>query len=228
MRKQASDLVGAQAQPARMTPLGRLGELSAWAISILAWGLSYAAQVRLAAPHGFGGWWSWEALTFPLTTDLAGLVGMFLALDQARRGQSSRVPWGIAGAAAGVMVATNIGSYVGDPVAMLLHAWPPLIALASWFTLVHVRRSPEQPAAEEEGLVAVKGPHRPRSESTLSGSAISRPRRRAGNRRRVERLLAREPDVTAREAAKRLGMSRGYAGKLLAEARRPRVVEEAQ
>src|SRR5262249_2287801 len=108
--------------PALMTRLGRLGELSAWAISAVAWALSFAAQMQLAGAHGFVGWevWAW-----PATTDLAGLTGMLIALDQARRNGSTVVAWLIAIAAAAVMVAANVGAFVGDPVSMLLHAWPP-------------------------------------------------------------------------------------------------------
>jgi len=107
-------------------------------MSGVTWALSFAAQKQLAAAHGFGWWqrWAWSA-----TTDLAGLVGMLIALDQARRRESKLVAWLIPIAAPGVTMAANIGAAMGDGVSMLLRAWPRSIALACWFLLVHVRRS---------------------------------------------------------------------------------------
>ena len=186
--------------------LGRAGESAAWAISAVAWALSFSAQMSLAAAHGFGGWETWA---WPATTDLAGLTGMLIALDQARRNCSAVVAWLIALAAAGVMVAANIGAAVGDPVSMLLHAWPPSIALASWFLLVHVRRAP----------VSTKTFHR-ETTPTVSSSA-----QKASTAARTRRLIERAPDVSSAEAARALKVSRSHAARLLREARRPHVVE---
>lgn len=121
-----------------MTRLGRAGEVITWSISLLAWGISYATQARLAASTGT--FPTWEAWTWPATVDLASLAAMVLALDQARRGRSARVAWGIAILAAGVMVAANTAADWPSPLAMLMHAWPPIIALACWLLLVHDRR----------------------------------------------------------------------------------------
>jgi small-conductance mechanosensitive channel len=192
-----------------MTKLGRLGELSAWAISGVAWALSFAAQMQLAGAHGFAGWevWAW-----PATTDLAGLTGMLIALDQARRNGSTVVAWLIAIAAAAVMVAANVGAYVGDPVAMLLHAWPPSIALASWYLLVHVRRGARSTIAR--GRTADRLEDRNPVPTRLPARAT------------VRRQLARRGSaLTVDDVVAKAGISRRRAAALLREERRPRAVE---
>jgi hypothetical protein len=194
----------------RSSWLGRAGEASAWAISAVAWALSFAAQMQLAGAHGFR---SWEVWAWPLTTDLAGLVGMLIALDQTRRGGSTAVAWLIAIAAAGVMVAANIGAAVGDGVSMLMHAWPPSIALACWFLLVHVRRA--QDISEDEDI-----------DSHTEGMAATSPRA-VSARQQVERLYQRHgASLTTDQVALRVGLSQRHASRLLGQIKRPRVVAE--
>lgn len=188
--------------------LGRAGEAAAWSISAVAWALSFSAQMSLAGAHGFG---SWETWAWPATTDLAGLTGMLIALDQARRNRSALVAWLIAIAAAAVMVAANIGAAVGDPVSMLLHAWPPSIALASWFLLVHVRRAPARIKAR-----------------TVRASTVSSSAHKPSTAARMRRLIERDPNIAPSVLARRLGVSRSHAARLLREARRPRLMDGEQ
>lgn len=221
----------------RTSLLGRTGEAAAWAISAVAWALSFTAQMQLAGAHGFT---TWEVWAWPATTDLAGLTGMLIALDQARRNGSTVVAWLIAVAAAAVMVAANIGAAVGDPVAMMLHAWPPSIALASWFLLVHVRRAPKQTQTDDteehietttpapipvdisEPVVALPVSSNGRVRKRTSARAA---RRTSGDR--VRALLTRHGDeLTPDIVSRRLKVSRRHAGRLLAAARQSRVVEE--
>lgn len=125
----------------RPSALGRIGEISAWAISVVAWAISYESQAALAQREGrFAA--GWEAWAWPMTVDLASLAAMVLALDQARRGRRSTVAWTIAVVSALVMVAANIVSAWGSAIAVGMHMWPPLIALGSWYLLVHDRRGP--------------------------------------------------------------------------------------
>lgn len=192
--------------------LGRAGEGAAWAISAVAWALSFTAQMTLAGQHGFV---SWEVWAWPATTDLAGLTGMLIALDQARRHQSTLVAWLIALAAAAVMVAANIGSSVGDPVAMLLHAWPPSIALACWFLLVHVRKVGQKDMDHDMDQDIMS--------TTVAVSANGR--KPMSTKEAVEQLFLRHgPDISADMIAVRLGISQRHASRLLAEVKRPSLV----
>ncbi len=209
----------------RTSLLGRTGEAAAWAISAVAWALSFTAQMQLAGAHGFTTWavWAW-----PATTDLAGLTGMLIALDQARRNGSTVVAWLIALAAAAVMVAANIGAAVGDPVAMMLHAWPPSIALASWFLLVHVRRAPKMRQSEDIDAPAEPVISEVKSEPVKALPVVpnGRARKRTARRTprsnsgdRVRALIARHgTDLNADMVARRLRVSRRHAQRLLRDA----------
>jgi len=132
-----------------ITRKGRIGELMAWAITVIAWGLSFASQVALALEHGFHGFLEWEAAGMALISDLGAWSMMFLSLDQAERGRSAKLTWGISIAAAGMMEWANIVYAWPDPVAVILHAWPPALAFASVFVLVHIRRTNARPARGE-------------------------------------------------------------------------------
>lgn len=121
--------------------LSRAGEMIAWAISLEAYALSYVSLYSLAKRHGFAGPLDWEALAWPTTVDLASFATGIIALDQAQRGKSAWLAWAISTVAAAIMVVGNIISASGDWVSIGMHAWPPMIALACWFLLVHVRRS---------------------------------------------------------------------------------------
>src|SRR2546429_1241748 len=89
---------------------------------------------------------------------------MLISLDQAERGRSSRLTWLISAAAAGMMEWANVAFAWGDQVSVILHAWPPLLAVATLFVLVHVRRTNHEdvailPApAEEPGPPEVIAP----------------------------------------------------------------------
>jgi hypothetical protein len=225
----------------RTSLLGRTGEAAAWAISAVAWALSFTAQMQLAGAHGFT---SWEVWAWPATTDLAGLTGMLIALDQARKRGSTVVAWLIALAAAAVMVAANIGAAVGDPVAMMLHAWPPSIALASWFLLVHVRRAPKAivdahedahapvPVEVADMHVIAAQEETPNGRGPARGNGRPAARNTRTSRARVEAMVRRATtrgrELDARTVAKRLKVSDAHARRLLADARKLHVGERAR
>jgi uncharacterized protein DUF2637 len=214
--------------------LGRAGAAGAWAISGIAWTVSFASQVKLASDHGFK---DWQPFAWALTTDLAGLVGMVLALDQAQRRVSTRGPSVIAVASAGVMIAANVGVAVGDWASMLMHAWEPLMSLICWYVLVHVRRAlapaagrqtEERPIHRSRGLrgwlrAGFRGGRRLASTSRPTHRTTASAETRL---RRTGRLIAREPDITSSQAAKRLGVSKATAARWLKEARELRVVDQ--
>jgi hypothetical protein len=210
----------------RTSKLGRAGEIAAWVISVVAWALSFTAQMQLAAAHGFTSWaiWAW-----PATTDLAGLVGMLIALDQTRSNGSTAVAWLIAIAAAAVMVAANIGAAVGDPVAMLLHAWPPSIALGCWFLLVHVRRAPVRAQVHAQVHASARASAARTDADRAARAARPAARSATTSGTRLEAMLQRATEqgqeLDARTVAARLGVTIGHARRLLAQARQPHVVE---
>lgn len=106
--------------------------------AVLAWVLSYTAQVQLALAHRYA---PWEAALWPLTTDMASLVLMIIALDAAdtrRRGATVRAA-GLSLLAAGVMVVGNGLIAWPDLIAVAQHTWPPLIGACIWFVLAHDR-----------------------------------------------------------------------------------------
>lgn len=128
-----------------ITRKGRIGEYMAWGIAGIAWALSFASQVGLALQHGFRGWNDWEALSMALLSDGVATSMMFLSLDQAERGKPAKLTWVASLAAAGMMEWSNIVFALPDPVAVALHAWPPLVAVFTVFVLVHVRRTNAAP-----------------------------------------------------------------------------------
>jgi Protein of unknown function (DUF2637) len=135
----------------RITLKGRIGEAAAWAIAVIAWAISYGTQVALARDHGIHGWSDWEAIGMGALADLASLSMMMLALDQAERGKPARLTWVLAVLAALMMEWANI-AYAGDDlVAIVLHAWPPFLAVTIVFVLVHYRRE----NAEPPGVVVI-------------------------------------------------------------------------
>jgi len=132
---------------ARVTLKGRVGEWAAWGIAAIAWGISLASQVGLAFAHGFRGWSNIEALGDGLLPDLASLSMMMLALDQAERGRPARLTWGLSILAGVFMEWANIAYAWPDPEAVILHAWPPFLVVATLYVLVHTRRTNAAPAA---------------------------------------------------------------------------------
>lgn len=126
---------------APITRKGRVGEVSAWCIAVIAWSISYGTQVALAVQHGFHGWSDAEAYAEGLLADLASLSMMCLALDQAERGRPAKLTWGLSILAALFMEWANVTYAIGDPEAVILHAWPPFLAVVTVFVLVHIRRT---------------------------------------------------------------------------------------
>lgn len=129
--------------PAGFVPItrkGRIGEAAAWAIAVIAWCISYGTQVALAIEHGFHGPEDWEAAGMGATSDLLSLACMMIALDQAERGKSTPLAWLLSVAAALMMEWANIVYAGRDIVAIILHAWPPAVAVSVVFLLVHVRK----------------------------------------------------------------------------------------
>ena len=123
----------------RWTGLGQVAVIAAWAISALAWLLSYRTTMILAA--GRGRFHGWEVATFPLTVDMASLAAMVIALDQAKRRRPSRAAWCLSTFAAAAMMACNVGAEAGHPAAMAMHAYPPAVALMCWGLLTRYRTS---------------------------------------------------------------------------------------
>lgn len=123
-----------------ITRKGRIGEIAAWGIAGIAWCISYGTQVALAVEHGFHGPEDWEAAGMGATSDLLSLACMMIALDQAERGKSTPLAWVLSVAAAVMMEWANIVYAGSDFVAIILHAWPPAVAVSVVFLLVHVRR----------------------------------------------------------------------------------------
>jgi hypothetical protein len=180
----------------------RWAEVAAWGISGLAWGLSYMSQYILARDHGYGG----LAILWPLTVDLASLVAMLLALDMARRSLNALEAWAIAFGSALVMIGANVLMAWPDAISMVMHAWPPVIALACWHLLVHGRRQSKEARPVRDPA------HDP-----------NQPTRRVGARAEVRRLLARNPALTAEQVAKRADVSIPHARRLIREERQPRL-----
>lgn len=209
---------------------GRIAEAAAWAVSVVGWALSFRTEMALASLHGFTGW---EPAAWASTPDLGGLVGMVLALDAGRRRRPSWGPWSITVISAAVMVAANVGAAAGDPVAMMLHAWPPVVALMSWGVLVHARRADgvveAAPEMAQERVEQSAGDPPASSHETAdrpTAPAPGRPRTAAELRSRVGRLLLAEPSVSSGKVASRLGISRSHAGRLLRDARRMHVATQ--
>jgi hypothetical protein len=154
--------------PDHITRKGRVGEMAAWGIAVIAWAISYGTQVALARDHGIRGWNDWEAVGMGALADLASLSMMLLALDQAERGRSARLTWVLSLLAAGMMEWANVVYAGSDRVAVVLHAWPPFLAVVIVFVLVHVRRTnaAEGPRGDEviDGQV-----HLPHDDQALPG-----------------------------------------------------------
>lgn len=138
---------------AEITLKGRIGEIAAWCIAVIAWAISYGTQVALAVGHGFHGPDDWEAAGMGATSDLLSLACMMIALDQAERGKSTPLAWVLSVAAALMMEWANVVYAGTDRVAIILHAWPPAVAVSVVFLLVHVRRvnsADRRPAPDPE------------------------------------------------------------------------------
>jgi hypothetical protein len=129
-----------------ITRKGRIGEVTAWIIAAIAWGISLTSQVGLALDHGFHGWRNVEAVGDGLLPDLAALAMGALALDQADRGRSAKLTWGLSILAGVFMEWANIAYAWPDPEAVILHSFPPFLVVATLYVLVHTRRTNASPA----------------------------------------------------------------------------------
>lgn len=111
--------------------------------------------------------------------------------------------------AAAIMVAANVIADVRDPLNGAMHGVVPVVAMAVWHVVIH-------------GRPAIIKARSPRARSAQVNV------RSASTAARTRRLLKRSPTVSSAEAAERLGVSQSHARRLLAEARKPRVVGEAE
>lgn len=194
----------------RITRKGRIGEAAAWVLAVIAWAISFGTQVALSAAHGFHGPVDWEAVGMGALADLASLSMMLLALDQAERGKSAKLTWLLSLMAAGMMEWANIVYAGSDRVAVLLHAWPPFLAVSIVFVLVHVRRTNAAPTAAGEVIDAAPEPP-PVPRPTLPFHV---------ERANAMRALLAEPGGRAlsdHQLGARLGIEAGYAGRLRTE-----------
>lgn len=158
-----------------VTLKGRVGEIAAWCIAVIAWLISYGTQVALAIDHGFHGPKDWEAAGMGATSDLLSLACMMIALDQAERGKSTPLAWVLSVAAALMMEWANIVYAGSDVVAIILHAWPPAVAVSVVFLLVHVRRvnaTAPKPDPEPEPPAPPPAPLPPASDAGVSELAL--------------------------------------------------------
>lgn len=186
----------------RPTSLSRMAEAAVAAISGLAYAISYASLYDLAQHHNFHGQGEWESIAWPTTVDLASLATGIIGLDRASRGKSAWLAGLISAVAAAIMVAGNVAANLGDSISMLMHAWPPVIALACWYMLVRSRRDD----ANDRGLLEDE----PEPANDAAGSSLSTdsPTPRPNGRRpdpRVLRLARAGRDWKAVAAATGLG-----------------------
>ena len=232
--------------PDRITRKGRIGEITAWAIAAIAWGISLTSQVGLAFDHGFHGWRDVEALGDGLLPDLASLAMGALALDQAERGRPARLTWGLSILSGVFMEWANIAYAWPDPEAVILHSFPPFLVVATLYVLVHTRRTNATPAAGQVIDVTPEpdrtGPNRTEPDRTgepLSGPPApgplpaphaprALPAGRVTEAMWAEALSALGPDATNEQLGERLGCHpdsvRRYRRRFAAVRGLPRVV----
>jgi hypothetical protein len=131
--------------------------------------------------------------------------------------------WSLIAAAIAVSVAGNAlhatghGGAIQLPPAMaaLASAVPAASLAAALHLLVVIVRTPDRTSVDHR--VAAKA---------ATGADIRRPSRERNPSARVRRLVAHRPDIGAAEVARKVGVSERQARRLLAEARRLRVVAE--
>jgi uncharacterized protein DUF2637 len=194
--------------------------------------LSNSALRALALTHGYP---LWEADAWPLSVDAFALIAMLTAMVSARRAAGpTREAWTLTAVAIAVTVAGNVLSAGTDTVAELMHAWPALPLAAGWHLWTRYVSVTRPDTAH---VLAASPAAEPLQPAELIPAAPSLretrpPRRRSksaeATRRRVQRLVALNPHVTAGDAARQLKVSRGHAARLLREARRPHVMDQAQ
>lgn len=181
-------------------------------IALAGFAVSYTTQALLASQHGF---LSWEAWLWPGIADAAALAMILrLHFGLVRPGWYTVEAWAVFALAAAIMVAANVIADVRDPLNGAMHGVVPIVAMAVWHVVIHGR-----PASMR---TIVRGTRT----ATVSPavSATRQPPTRTPSAR-VGRLLANEPDISAGQAARQLGVSRSTAARWLTEVRRPHVVE---
>ena len=184
---------------------------------------------------------------FPLTVDAVMVTGTVAAVAlRSARWRIRAYTWLMVTAGIGVSVLGNaVHSSAHDEVLSLplwaaaaASAVPALSLAASLHLFVLVlrdgrqdgRNSAHEEAPESEPVVvtempvlaAQQGP--PNGQGTVRKSGAAR----GANRRRAARLIRTRPDVSASEAAKRLGVSRSTASRLLSEVRKSHAVVEQE
>jgi hypothetical protein len=118
-------------------------ELGVWAITVIAMGVSYFAQVASVSTLGYT---LWEARGVGAITDLGELVAVFLARESATRNTPSWGAWALAAFCAGTSILFNVFHHVGNPLAFYAHTFPPLLALGCWYWMLHGRHAKWNPA----------------------------------------------------------------------------------
>ncbi|HZT82242.1 MAG TPA: DUF2637 domain-containing protein [Gemmataceae bacterium] len=199
----------------------RLTDAFAVIIALAGFAVSYATQADLAGQHGFS---VWEAWLWPGIADAAALAMVLrLHLGQVRRGWYTVEAWTVFALASAVAVAANAVADRTDPLGGAMHGVVPVVVLLVAHVIVHGRPG-------ETVLVALDETADETADETVRRTRGETRRRRVtgDTRRRLNRLLRSHPDVTAAEVARRLGVSRGHAHRLLTEARRPRVLAEEE
>jgi hypothetical protein len=195
------------------------------ALTALSYALSYAALHQLALYKGEP---EWAAVLWPACLDVAALVTGLCAIRARRRSQPDHYAEGLTAVFSLAVIAGNVALAGVDPVAIGVHATPAVTMLACWHLLLRIRAQSGPPAAEQDtahdGEPDIDEPVQ--VEDTSSDTSTARPPRQPA-RERVRRLLRRHgQDATPAMVAAKIGVSRRHAARLLADARRPHVVEE--
>jgi hypothetical protein len=228
-----------------------VGELLAWVVTGLALAMSYHAEEDLG--NSLAAFQGWPAYVWPLSVDLANVVCIVLYLEYKKvRLATWKVALGLVAATA-VMISANVRSVWGDWTAVAMQAWVPAIALWLWHTMAAGRKprgapldlrevwarvrsealgsDRADPALEASTEPLALADHRPEQEPEPTSE-----RRRGRNRpprtpaRAVVRDLLKRHGraLTAERVAKRTGVSKQHANRLLREERRPHLVDGAE
>lgn len=216
----------------------RAAERFILALTGLSWILSYTAQVRLAAAHGYtaGVRWPWpditvtEAHLWPLTVDLLVLVCTVLALELAHRGHGPvKEAWTLAILAAVVMLAANVAGAVetGDWTAVGLHAWPAICMPLGWHVLFRTIGDQAaamsaplpaiRPLAVEPEMEVVPAMEHPNGHSRQTTDLPAGSKRHSTGFRAAEERQAGRVPAAAREAYDRLAADGQVTGEALAK-----------
>jgi hypothetical protein len=198
--------------------------------------LSYNALAVLALSAGIDPVLSWA---YPGVIDGVIITGSVAAYVLRRARLRIRLYlWSLIGVAVGLSIVGNAthalthGGLMTLPplAAAAVSAVPPASLAAAlhvivvlWRALGNAQPDVSDVAQEVEPVVLAETHTVVAHEEAPNGRQIARRNdtRRRDNRRRVARLVRARPDVSASEAAKRLGVSRSTASRLLTEVRKP-------